>query len=68
MKTDFFEQNKASLSKFIANALTEDIGSGDHSTNACLPVKSQKKAQLFAKQKGIIAGITLSNKKETKHE
>ena len=51
MKTDFFEQNKANLSQFIATALAEDIGSGDHSANACLPVKSQKNAQLFAKQK-----------------
>ena len=62
MKTDFFEQNKDSLSQFIANALTEDIGSGDHSANACLPEKSQKNAQLFARQKGIIAGITLAEK------
>ena len=62
MKTDFFEQNKARLSQFIASALAEDIGSGDHSTNACLPEKAQKNAQLFAKQKGIVAGITLAEK------
>ena len=54
MKTDFFEQNKASLSQFIANALTEDIGSGDHSANACLPEKSQKNAQLLLDKKGLL--------------
>mgnify|MGYP003323086197 CR=1 FL=1 len=36
MKTDFFEQNKARLSQFIASALAEDIGSGDHSANCLL--------------------------------
>ena len=62
MRTDFFEQNKTSLSQFITGALAEDIGPGDHSANACLPEKAQKKAQLFAKQKGIVAGITLAEK------
>ena len=45
MKTDFFEQNKTSLSQFITSALAEDIGQGDHSANACLPEKAQKNAQ-----------------------
>jgi len=50
MTTDPFE-------KFISDALQEDIGSGDHTTLACIPPDAAGKAVLLVKQEGVIAGI-----------
>ncbi len=41
----------------IANAIREDVGSGDHSSLACIPEDAQGKAKLLVKDEGIIAGI-----------
>jgi len=41
----------------IANAIREDIGTGDHSTLASIPEEAQGKAKLLVKDEGIIAGI-----------
>lgn len=50
------------FNQFIINALAEDIGSGDHSTLACIGEKEQGKAILKIKQDGIIAGIDIAEK------
>ncbi|NND89205.1 MAG: carboxylating nicotinate-nucleotide diphosphorylase [Flavobacteriaceae bacterium] len=41
----------------IANAIREDVGSGDHSSLACIPEDATGKAKLLVKDEGIIAGI-----------
>ena len=41
----------------IANAIREDVGDGDHSSLACIPVTAQGKAKLLVKDEGVIAGI-----------
>jgi len=41
----------------IANAIREDVGSGDYSSLACIPYDDQGKAKLLVKDEGIIAGI-----------
>jgi nicotinate-nucleotide pyrophosphorylase (carboxylating) len=41
----------------IANALREDVGDGDHSSLACIPVTAQGRAKLLVKDEGIIAGV-----------
>ncbi len=46
--------------KFIENALMEDVGDGDHTSLACVPSSAKGKAQLLAKENGIIAGIDLA--------
>ena len=46
----------------IDEALTEDIGEGDHSTLSCIPVKARGKAILKIKQDGILAGIEVAEK------
>jgi nicotinate-nucleotide pyrophosphorylase (carboxylating) len=46
--------------EFIAAALQEDIGSGDHSTLASIPAEANGKAVLKIKENGIIAGIDLA--------
>jgi nicotinate-nucleotide pyrophosphorylase (carboxylating) len=48
--------------EFIKNALLEDLGDGDHTSMACIPSSATGKAKLIIKQKGILAGITLSEK------
>ena len=48
-------QNELEL--LIANAIREDVGDGDHSSLACIPISAQGKAKLLVKDNGIIAGV-----------
>ena len=50
------------IERFITAAIAEDIGSGDHTSLACIPAGKSSKAKLIAKESGIIAGIELSQK------
>jgi nicotinate-nucleotide pyrophosphorylase (carboxylating) len=45
------------LQILISNAVREDVGDGDHSSLACIPVSAQGKAKLLVKDEGIIAGV-----------
>lgn len=44
------------LERFLELALKEDIGDGDHTSLACIPVTARGKAQLLIKEEGILAG------------
>ena len=44
----------------IDEALTEDIGEGDHSTLSCIPESARGKAILKIKQDGILAGVEVA--------
>jgi len=48
------------LNKFICDALLEDIGTGDHTTLACIPPDATGQAVLLIKQEGILAGIRVA--------
>lgn len=48
------------LNQFITSAFAEDVGDGDHSTLASIPVSATRKARLLIKQDGIIAGVELA--------
>ncbi len=48
------------LEWFVENAMKEDVGTGDHTSNACIPVDSVSKAKLLVKDHGVIAGIELA--------
>lgn len=50
------------LETFIQNAITEDIGDGDHSSLSCIPSNTRGKAQLLIKEEGILAGIEVAKK------
>jgi nicotinate-nucleotide pyrophosphorylase (carboxylating) len=50
------------LFHLIDEALQEDIGDGDHSTLACIPVDAKGKAVLKIKQDGILAGVDVAKK------
>src|SRR5690554_645334 len=46
----------------VANAIREDVGDGDHSSLACIPVTAEGKAKLLVKDEGIIAGVEFAKK------
>lgn len=48
-----------SAEKFIRQALKEDIGSGDVTSNLFIGQDSTSKAELFLKENGIIAGLEI---------
>jgi nicotinate-nucleotide pyrophosphorylase (carboxylating) len=50
------------LEEFIASALREDIGDGDHSTLACIDPDAKGKAILKIKDNGILAGVDIAEK------
>lgn len=52
--------DEAALNAFIRSALAEDIGSGDHSTMACIPPTAKGKAVLKIKENGILAGMEVA--------
>jgi nicotinate-nucleotide pyrophosphorylase (carboxylating) len=51
--------DKAYIHQFIANALKEDVGDGDHTSLATIPEGTLGKAKLLVKDYGILAGVEL---------
>lgn len=52
--------NKKYLRTFISRALKEDVGSGDHTTLACIPEGKGGRSVLKVKEKGILAGVSVA--------
>lgn len=52
--------NIQELDKFIEESLAEDIGPGDYTSLACVPIEKEDKAKLLVKQDGVIAGIDIA--------
>ncbi|MGC4033960.1 MAG: carboxylating nicotinate-nucleotide diphosphorylase [Tepidisphaeraceae bacterium] len=48
------------IHSFIASALSEDIGEGDHSSLGSIPKDKQTSARLLIKDDGILAGVELA--------
>ncbi len=48
------------IQQFIATALQEDIGDGDHSSLASVPAEAQRRAKLLIKGAGMLAGVELA--------
>ncbi len=53
MESDYIED-------FIDNAISEDIGDGDHTSEACIPEDARGKLKLLVKDSGILAGIKVA--------
>jgi nicotinate-nucleotide pyrophosphorylase (carboxylating) len=51
---------REALKEFIAYALREDIGEGDHTSMASIPWEAQHSARLLVKDHGVLAGIELA--------
>ncbi len=54
------EQFQKEIKLIIENAIREDVGDGDHSSLACIPVSEKGKAKLLVKDEGIIAGVAFA--------
>ncbi len=50
------------IDSIIKNALNEDVGSGDITTDTIFPPDAKCEAQIIAKEKGIIAGIPIAKR------
>jgi len=50
------------IDEIISNALSEDIGDGDHTTLATVPVNITGKARLLVKDNGILCGVDLAER------
>jgi len=50
------------IDEIIIKSLEEDLGDGDHTSLSTIPQDSYGKAQLVAKEAGIIAGIEMAKK------
>ena len=48
------------MKTLIKQALQEDVGKGDITTNSLIPPKQQTKAIIIAKQSGVIAGLDIT--------
>lgn len=51
---------EADIRDFIAAALREDVGDGDHTSLSTIPADAMGKARLIVKDDGILAGIELA--------
>jgi nicotinate-nucleotide pyrophosphorylase (carboxylating) len=49
-----------SIEDIIKQSLIEDIGDGDHSSQACIDATAQGTMQLLVKEDGVIAGIEMA--------
>lgn len=52
--------DKKIIDLFIKNAIAEDVGDGDHTALATIPLGTQGRAKLIVKEPGIIAGVELA--------
>jgi nicotinate-nucleotide pyrophosphorylase (carboxylating) len=50
------------IDRIIDEALIEDIGDGDHTSDACIPASATGKAKLLVKENGVIAGVSLAER------
>ncbi len=48
------------IQDFIKSALFEDVRTGDHTSNACIPAASRSRAVLKVKDYGVVAGVALA--------
>ncbi|UNY97698.1 carboxylating nicotinate-nucleotide diphosphorylase [Zhouia spongiae] len=56
------EQFQHELQLIIKNAIREDVGDGDHSSLACIPVTAIGRAKLLVKDSGLIAGVDFAKR------
>ena len=61
-KDRFYETYKLEIDLFIKRSLEEDIGSGDYTTQSCIPRVEEKKMSLKINQPCVLAGVELAEK------
>ena len=50
------------IDDIILNALKEDIGAGDHSSQSCLQDSDKGNAKLIVKENGVVAGVEIAKR------
>ena len=50
------------IDEFIEHALAEDVGDGDHTSQACVPDTATGTAKLLVKEPGILAGMDVAQR------
>jgi len=60
MMTTLTDKQQIWLEKFVERALQEDVGEGDHTSQACIPEQAVSKARLLVKEPGRIAGVAVA--------
>ncbi len=50
------------LERFLNIAIQEDVGDGDHTSEACIPENTQGTAHLLIKDHGILAGVKVARR------
>jgi nicotinate-nucleotide pyrophosphorylase (carboxylating) len=50
------------IEDFIRLALLEDVGEGDHTTQACIREEAQGTAHLIVKEEGVLAGVSAAKR------
>lgn len=60
--SDFCRFASMDIDAFIANAIAEDVGDGDHTSLASVPSHATGKAKLLVKEDGVVAGVELALK------
>ncbi len=48
------------IDEFIRNAVLEDVGDGDHTSNACIPADAVGRARVLIKEEGILSGTGIA--------
>lgn len=48
------------IDEFIEGGLREDVGTGDHTSLACIPAAARSTARLLVKDPGILAGVEMA--------
>jgi nicotinate-nucleotide pyrophosphorylase (carboxylating) len=56
------QSTNTSLDTLLRQALTEDIGNGDHSTLSCIPPDARGGAELRIKEEGVLAGMEVAER------
>src|SRR6185437_12083640 len=59
LKSMAFNYSHPDIRRAVEDALAEDIGSGDITTNACIPAELHAEAKFIAKQDLTLAGVEL---------
>ncbi|MCB0581924.1 MAG: carboxylating nicotinate-nucleotide diphosphorylase [Phaeodactylibacter sp.] len=54
------QSTKTFLDFFVDNALKEDVGEGDHTSQACIPADARSRARLLIKDPGVLAGVEVA--------
>lgn len=50
------------LDDFLLAALKEDVGTGDITTNSCIPEKNRSYGEFVAKSEGVVCGLDVARR------